>query len=340
MRRSMLSLAAVPASVLLLASCSQPAETADDDVELGEGEVHEEISIPAGGTTGVYYPIAGVLANIIEEDLGHSASVESTGASVENIRLLDSEDGELAFVQGDAADQAATGTADFEDAPVDTYTLAVLYPNVFHVVTFDSIAAELGLECFTDVIGTRYSVGDIGSGNEATTNQVFETLEIGSDEIELEQLGYAETATALQNGQLDAGSWVVGEGHAGITELGTTDDIAMVPLCDDEREAVTAGDGGYTEHVVDGGTYPGIDEDVETIATWNALVVSGTFNEEQAYDVTSAMYENIDEVIDAYAPGEEYLVPEVIENAPVPVHPGALRYYEEQGIDVPEELQP
>lgn len=341
MRRSTLSLVAIPASVLMLAACSQPAEQAAEDIELGGGEVQNNLSIVTGGTTGVYYPIGGALRGIIGDNLeGQSASVEATGASVENIRLLGSGESHLAIVQGDAADQGFTGTGDFEGDPVETYSLAVLYPNVFHAVTLQSIAEREGFECFSDVIGTRYSVGDIGSGNEATTNQVFDSLEIGPSEVEIQQLGYAETANALTNNQLDAGSWVVGEGHSGITELGTTEDIALIEMCDDERDMIVSGYGGYTEHVVPGGTYPGIEDDVSTIAVWNALVVPGTFNEDQAYEITKAMFEHIDQVIGVYAPGEEYLVPETIENSPVPVHPGAIRFYEEQGVDIPAELRP
>ncbi len=342
MRRTTPLLTALPLSALLLSGCSQPAESGSgEEVGLGEGPVQSQLSIVTGGTSGVYFPIGGALRGIIGAELeGQTASVEATGASVENIRLLGSGDGHLAIVQGDAADQAFTGTADFEGVPVQTYSLAVLYPNVFHAVTLASIAQAQGLECFSDVMGTRYSVGDIGSGNEATTRQVFESLEIAETEVEIDQLGYAETATALQNNQLDAGSWVVGEGHSGITELATTDDIHLIEMCDDERAVITSGYGGYTEHVVPGGTYPGVDDDVNTIAVWNALVVSGEFNEEQAYEITRALHENVEQVVSVYAPGERYMVPETIVNSPVPVHPGALRYYEEAGVEVPADLRP
>ncbi|GAB2522506.1 TAXI family TRAP transporter solute-binding subunit [Nocardiopsis aegyptia] len=343
MRRPTLTLAALPLSVLMLASCAQPPEepAEGEEVALGSGPVQNQLNIATGGSTGVYFPIGGALGTIIEENIdGQAGTAETTGASVENIRLLGGGEAHMGIVQGDAADQAFTGTADFEGAPVETYSLAVLYPNVFHAVTLQSTAESEGLECFSDVVGTRYSVGAVGSGNEATTNQVFQSLEIAQDEIEMSQLGYAETAAALSNGQLEAGSWVVGQGHAGITELATTEDIAIIDMCDDERSAIVNGYGGYTEHTIPGGTYPDVDEDVETIAVWNALVVSGEFNEDQAYEITSAMYEHIDQIVSVYGPGEEYLVPETIENSPVPVHPGAIRYYEEQGIEIPEDLRP
>jgi TRAP transporter TAXI family solute receptor len=342
MRRPKSALAALPLSVLMLASCGQPPEEgAGEEVELGGGPVQNQLNIATGGSTGVYYPIGGALGTIIEEHIdGQAGTAETTGASVENIRLIGGGEAHMGIVQGDAADQAFTGMADFEGAPVETYALAVLYPNVFHAVTLQSTAESRGLECFSDVVGTRYSVGDVGSGNEATTNQVFESLEIAQDEVELDQLGYAETATALANGQLDAGSWVVGQGHAGIMELATTEDIHIIEMCDEERDAIVSGYGGYTEHTIPGGTYPDVDEDVQTIAVWNALVVSGEFNEDQAYEITSTMYEHIDQIVSVYAPGEEYMVPETIVNSPVPVHPGAVRFYEEQGVEIPEDLLP
>ncbi|MFI6574670.1 TAXI family TRAP transporter solute-binding subunit [Nocardiopsis sp. NPDC050513] len=340
MRRALPSLAALPVSVLLLASCAQPADqAAQEETPIGEGAVRDQLSIVTGGTTGVYFQIGGVLSTIIGDEIeGQSASAETTGASVENLRLLGNGEADMAIVQGDAAGQAFDGLADFENSPVESYALGVLYPNVFHTVALAATVEEQELSCFRDVLGTRYSVGAPGSGNAATTSAVFEALEMSMGDIEIEQLGYAETDTALRNDQLDAGSWVVGEGHAGLAELATTEDVALVPMCEDERSAITAGSSSYTEHTIPGGTYEGVDEDVETIAVWNSLVVGGDFNEDQAYDITAALFANVDAVLEAYAPAEDYLVPETILNSPVPVHPGAARFYEEQGVELPDEL--
>lgn len=340
MRRPNPLLAALPAGALLLAACGQPAETGADAAD-GEGAPLSQISIATGGTAGVYYPLGGALADVIGAEVeGLDASVEATGASVENLRLIGAGDSELAIVQGDAADQAYSGNAEFEGNATETYVLAVLYPNVYHAVSLQSIHEDLELNCFSDIEETRFSVGAVGSGNELTTTQVFQSLEMAIGDIDVQHLGYAETANALRNGQLDAGSWVVGEGHAGISELAATDDIHLIPMCDEERESVTAGYGGYTAHTISGGTYPGVDEDVETVAVWNALVASTSFNEDQVYGIVSAMFENMDDITAVYEPGTEYLVPETIVNSPLPVHPGALRFYEEQGIDIPEELRP
>lgn len=129
-------------------------------------------------------------------------------------------------------------------------------------------------------------------------------------------------------------AWVVGQGHDGISELAETADIALVPMCDDELARITDGYGGYTAHAIPAGTYPGVDEDTETIAVWNALVVPESFDEDQAYDLTRAIFENVDAIAEVYAPTAEFLTPDNAANAPVPLHPGAVRYYEEVGVDL------
>lgn len=336
-RRMIRPLIPAAAVALVVAGCSQPADS-------GGGEELDRVSsltIVTGGTAGLYYPIGGAIRQIVGSELdGTSASVEATGASVENIRLIGGGDAELAITQGDAADQAYQARAEFESGEIRTNTLVVLYPNVYHTVTLASIKDNLDLNCFADLEGRRYSVGDVGSGNEATTNQVFETLGLDpASDIQRRQLGYAETTNALTSGGLDAGAWVVGQGHGGISELAATDAIALVPMCADEIEAVTSGLGGYTAHTIPGGTYPGVDEDVETIAVWNALVAPEELNEDQAYELTKAIMENTPVITGVYAPAEEYLVADTILNAPVPIHPGAVRYYEEIGVEIPDELK-
>lgn len=340
-RKTTSALAVAAAGALLISACSQPADTGGGD-EGEEQEAASSLSIVTGGTAGVFYSVGGTLSGVIEDSMEDvSASVESTGASVENMRLIDSGSADLAITQGDSADQAFNGETDFEGEPVDTHAIAVLYPNVYHTVTLESIQNDLGFECISDVEGTRFSVGDVGSGNETSTNQMFESLGIDvNEDIDRSQLGYAETANALTSGGLDAGSWMVGEGHAGINELAATEDIAIVPACEDELQAITEGPGGYTEHTIPGGTYSGVDEDIETFAVWNILTVPTDFNEEQAYELTEAMFDNVDTLAGAYDQLTDYMTLENVENSPIPYHPGAARYFEENGVEIPDELQP
>jgi TRAP transporter TAXI family solute receptor len=272
---------------------------------------------------------------------GLSASAEATGASVENLRLISSGDSDLAISQGDAAYQAFHGEGEFADAPVETNTLMVLYPNVYHAVSLASIHDRLELNCFSDIAGRRFSVGAPGSGNELATNLVFEALGMSPEsDISRQRYAYAETARALREGQVDAGSWVVGEGHGSLGELEATDPIHLVPICDDEVEQVTDVYPFYTPHTISAETYSTVDDDVPTIALWNVVSVSAEMSQERGYELAKALYENAESIGQVYAGAADYLNLEMLENSPVPLHPGVIQYAEEQGVSIPDELRP
>ncbi|ASU85110.1 C4-dicarboxylate ABC transporter substrate-binding protein [Nocardiopsis gilva YIM 90087] len=321
---------ALPLSLILLTSCTQPAERGS----------FESLSIASGTTGGVYYPIAGAISQIVGSEIeGVGATPEATAASVENLRLLGAGASELAVVQGDSAYQADSGEGEFAEKPVENRALLVLYPNVYHNVSLRSIDDRLDLDCFSDVKGHRFSVGAPGSGNELTTSLVFADLGMDFDDIDVQRYAYAETARALREGQLDAGSWVVGEGHGSLRELEATDPLHLIPLCGDEVDAVVEDHPFYTSHIIEGGTYSTVSDDVRTVAVWNILTVRPEFPDKLAYRMVKAVYENADAVNRVYQPGTEYLVPESLRKSPVPLHPGALRYAEEAGVDIPLKLR-
>jgi hypothetical protein len=327
-------LAALGTAAALVAACSQPAEQGPS-----EDQTIDSISIATGTTAGVYFPVGGAMAEIISDEIeGVTATAEATGASVENVRLVESGDSEVALAQGDVVYQAVRGEGDFTE-PVDLRVLMVLYPNVYHAVSLQSIHEQMGFDCFSDVRGSRFSVGAPGSGNEVATNLVFESLGMSFDDIEVQRYAYAETAQALREGQLDGGSWVVGEGHGTLRELEATEPIHLIPMCPDEIETVVSTYPFYTAHTIAGRTDSTVPDDVETIALWNVVVVSADFPEDLAYELVKAVFENVDRIGAVYKPGVPYFVLDTIVNSPAPLHPGVLRYAEEAGFDVPAELR-
>ncbi|MDS1270583.1 TAXI family TRAP transporter solute-binding subunit [Lipingzhangella sp. LS1_29] len=326
---------AAPLTLVLLAACTQPADTVDPDER-------DSLSIATGGSAGVYYPVGGALAEIIGDEVSDlSASVESTGASVENMRLIESGDSDLAIVQGDAAYQALHGEGEeFDGDPIEARALTVLYPNVYHTVTLESINDDLGMECFSDVEGTRFSFGAPGSGNELATQLIFDGVGLDRADVDEQNLGYAETANALREDQLDAGSWSVGEGHASLQELETTDPIELISMCADERDSIVDEHPFYAPHTIEAGVYETVDEDVETMALWNVLVVAEDFPDELAEQIVTAFYEHSEVAVQTYEPGEPYFTPETMLESPIPLHSGAIGYAEDHDLDVPDELRP
>lgn len=299
------------------------------------------ISVATGTTGGVYYPVGGALAEIWNRHVPRvDASVEATGASVENLRLINRGESEVAIVQGDVVYDAFYGRDRFEGAPIKTQVLMVLYPNVYHAVSLKSIHNRVGLNNFKDVAGHRFSVGAPGSGNEHATNLVFEALGMSFADIGVQRFAYNETSRALRENQLEAGSWVVGVGHASLQELDATHPIHLIPIADDELEAVVSTYPFYTPFTIEGGTYNTVSHDVETIALWNVVVVDESFPEELGYQLAKTAFENVDFLATAYAPGAPFITLENLVNSPVPLHPGVIRYAEEKGVSIPDHLRP
>src|SRR5210317_1968838 len=168
----------------------------------------EQLSIATGGTGGVYYPMGGGLAEVINNYVdGYSATAEVTGASVENMGLVATGDADLAIGLADTVFQAQSGTGRFEGQQLEMIRgVAVLYANLVQIVTL----ADSGITTLDDLVGKRVSVGAPGSGTEVNAEAILTANGISYDDIDEQRLNFNETADALANGDIDAGFWSVG----------------------------------------------------------------------------------------------------------------------------------
>ena len=308
----------------------------------GMALAQQSLSIATGGTGGVYYPTGGAYAELINEHLdGYTAAAEVTGASVENVGLISRGDSDIALALADTVYQAYTGTENFggEGQPPqleNLRALGVAYPNAIQLVTL----ADSGIESLADLEGKRVSVGAPGSGTEVSAQAILEANGITYDDFEEQRLNFNETAAALRDGQIDAGFWSVGPPTSSILDLATTRDIELVSLEGEELENALGASDVFAEYTLPGGTYTGVEEDVQTIGTPNVITVSAEMDEQLAYDFLDALYSNIDDVV-AVHPSANDTTPELALSAsPIPLHAGAVRYYQDQGYEVPERLLP
>jgi TRAP transporter TAXI family solute receptor len=291
------------------------------------------LSIATGGTGGVYYPYGGAMANVLSENIeGIEVTAEVTSASVDNMLFIESGDADLAFVLGDTAYDALVGNDPFEN-PIPAVTLATLYNNFTHVVTTDGS----GINSVADLAGKRVSVGSPGSGTEVIAVRMMAAAGLNPEEdIEREQLGAAESAAAIKDGKIDAFFWSGGLPTAAVTDLGATPNVDLKLIPNGELAAPMAEQYGnfYTVSTIPGGTYPGQDEDVEVVIVPNVLVVHQDFDEQLAYDITRVIFEHQAELAAAHPAADELTLENATRNSPIPYHPGAIRYYDEQGVPV------
>lgn len=296
-------------------------------------QAQDRLSIATGGTGGVYYPYGGAMANLISEYVdGVDVTAEVTSASVDNMLLIESGDADLAFVLGDTAYDAVQGNAPFETA-VPAQALATLYNNFTHLVTTD----DSGINTVADLRDKRVSTGSPGSGTEVIANRILEAAGLNPDEdIQREQLGASESADAIRDRQIDAYFWSGGLPTGSVTDLGATPniDLKLIPHADLAETLSSQYGAFYGTETIPGGTYPGQDEAVDVIVVPNVLVVNSDFDEELAYNIVKAIFDHRDELVAAHPVANDLTLENAVQNSPIEFHPGAVRYYTEQGVQI------
>lgn len=297
----------------------------------------QNLSIATGGTGGTYYPYGGGLAELIGKHIdGVKATAEVTGASVENMALISKQDSDLAIALADTVYDGFKGEGAFEGRAVtEARALASIYPNAVQIVTL----GDSDIKALSDLKGKRVSVGAPGSGTEVNAEAILTANGISYDTFEPQRLNFNETADALRDGDIDVGFWSVGPPTSSILNLAATRDIRILPLSEEEVTAAQEKEPVFAAYTLRKGLYEGMDEAVSTISIPNVLVVNSAMDEELAYQITKNMFEHVDELI-AVHPAANDTTPEfALSSTPIPLHPGAIRWYEEAGHEVPEKLR-
>jgi TRAP transporter TAXI family solute receptor len=296
----------------------------------------QQLSIATGGTGGVYFPMGGGLAEVINTYVdGYAATAEVTGASVENMGLLATGDADLGIALGDTVQQAYSGTGRFEGQQLPMIRgLASMYANMVQIVTLEGS----GITSLEDLVGMRVSVGAPGSGTEVNAQEILNANGITYDDIDEQRLNFNETADALANGDIDAGFWSVGAPTSSILNLATTNDIVVIELTDAQIEAAQADVPIFTRTTLAEGIYEGVPA-TTVIGVPNVLAVSSEMPEDLAYAITRAMFENIADLQAVHPAANQTTVEFTLAATPVPLHPGAIRYYEEIGVEIPDRLR-
>ncbi len=302
--------------VFLLAGCSGSEAPGGGD----------RLSIATGGTGGVYFVYGGALADQITQNVdGVEATAESTAASVDNMLLIADGSSDLAFVSADTADDAVKGEEDFEE-PIPAQVLAQLYFSPIQVVALEGS----GIRVIEDLAGKNVSVGAPNSATEVSAERILTLAGVDPEAgIGREQLGVDESVDALRDGTIDAFFWGGGVPTGAITDLASTDRIRLLPT-DQYVEGVRQKFSEvYTEASIPAGAYEGFDEEVGTIAVPNFLLVNESMDEELAYQITKVLFEQKEALAEAHPEAENLEIQSAQEVAPLELHPGARRYYDE-----------
>ena len=288
------------------------------------------INILTGGQSGVYYPLGVALAQVYGKAIPNvKSTAQVTKASAENLNLLQAGRGELALTLGDALSDAWKGDeeAGFKTPLKKLRGLSATYNNYIQIVA----SADSGIKTLADLKGKRVSVGAAKSGTELNARAIFKAAGLSyKDLAKVEYLPFGESVELIKNRQLDATLQSAGLGVASIRDLATSVKIVVVAV--PPEVVARVGDPAYQPAVIPANTYEGQTADVPTAAIPNFLVTHSDVSNDLAYQMAKALYENLDTMYAAHNAAKAIKRENATKGMPVPLHPGAERYYKEVGV--------
>lgn len=298
---------------------------------VGDADTRKFLTLASGSPGGVYYPLGGGMAVVIEKTVPElRCASESTGASVENSRLVGGGHSDMGMVMGSVAYKARTGQAPF-DTKLDITALFQMYPAPEHIVT----TTKSGIRSVADLKGKKVSIDVPGSGCALMATVILE--EAGFDlkkDLTVANLSQSESVQALKDGVVDAVFFNFAYPGAAVMDLAATRDIVLIPLEKALADRLVKKYPYYVQITIPRGTYPKVDTDVLCLGDSNLLIAHAKMPADIAYKVVKAIFSNVQEGKYALVnihPVAAQLTPANAVNSPLPLHAGAQKYFREVG---------
>jgi uncharacterized protein len=281
-----------------------------------------------GGTAGTYYPFGGAIAKIWNEKIpGMNVTVQTTGGSVENVRLVNKKEAELAIAQSDTLDFAYNGKESFKEKLTNVKAIAVLFPEIMQIV----VRGDGPINSFMDLKGKKIGVGAPGSGTEAAFRQLMEIHGLKKEDIKAQYLSFVESAEQFKDKHIDAFIVLAGIPTAAIMDISVQRDIRILPIADDMIAKLIQKNPFMTPARLPVNTYKNLSKEVNTFAVMAAMVVNQEIKEDIVYNLTRVLFENQSILAMSHAKGKELNLQTAVKGVSIPFHPGAVKYYKEKG---------
>lgn len=296
-------------------------------------------------TGGTYHPVGTAIATLSKVKLlpkeKFSLTAVNSAGSGANVQAMAAGSADFAILQGLYGSYAATGTGPVSEPQDNLQAVSMLWQNVEQFVLANELVSGGSV---SDLMAARGQAVAMGNQNSGTlgSNEVLLTglgVDFASD-FEFVYAGYGPSVDAMADGQAVAAGIPSGPPTSAITKLMSTngDKFTLLNVTEEEAAQMDGGRNLWTPYTIAAGTYPGQDADVQTIAQPNFLAVNASVDENHVYLLTKTLYENLP-FLQAIHPATKAMnIESAMAGLPVPLHPGAARYYEEMGIEIPERL--
>lgn len=302
--------------------------------------------IATASTGGTYYPVGVGIATIASLKLAKknklTFSAITSAGSGENVDMLQKGEVNFAILQGLFGSMAWQGKAKYEGQPKKNLrSITMLWQNVEQFTVRKDYAKTGNINDLTNLYGEKFSIGGRSSGSRVSAETIMSSLDIDFNKMNIQYLGYTPSSTALQDGKIDGMNTPSGPPTSAVTNAFASignDKIRVLDFNEKDLKKINDNYPVWTPFTIKSGTYPGQDKDINTIAQPNLLVVTKDTPEETVYLLTKTIYENLPFLNTVHKATKAMAIDKAIAGLPMPLHPGAAKFYKEQGINIPATL--
>ncbi|MBN2965208.1 TAXI family TRAP transporter solute-binding subunit [Sulfurospirillum sp. T05] len=314
---------------------------------LSSGALAEQKYIIATASTGgTFYPVGVGIATIaslkLAKDHKMTFSAISSAGSGENIDMMDKGEVNFSIIQGLFGSMAWQGKATYEGrAKKNLRSVTMLWQNVEHFTVTSDIAKTGNIMDLKNLYGQPFSISERNSGSRVSGEVIMDGLGIDYTKMNIQYLGYTPSATAMQDRKIKGMNTPAGDPVSAVTNTFASmggDKIRVLDFTAEDVEKANSAYPVWVPYTIKAGTYPGQKQDINTIAQPNLLVVTEDTPEEVVYLLTKTIYENLPFLNSVHQATKSMALEKAIGGLPAPLHKGALRYYQEQGLTIPERL--
>ncbi len=302
--------------------------------------------LATASTGGTYYPVGVALATLSKVKVApqhhFSLSAISSAGSGENVKMLNENEAQFAILQGLYGAWAWSGQGPYAKSGKQEKlrSVSMLWQNVEHFIVRSDLTKTGTVSDLNNLYGKKFSIGKKNSGTENSGRQIMKGLSVDPDKFNLAFMGYGGSASALQNGTIDGMNTPAGVPVGAVTQAFAAlgNDIQILSFTDEQIKQANGEFDLWTKYEIPANTYPGVDKPITTIAQPNFLAVRDDISDEDVYQLTKTIYENLPFLQGIHKATKAMAIEKALSGLPLPLHPGAARYYKEVGIEVPASL--
>lgn len=314
--------------LLLLASLFAAGCSTENQSEDKSGyDKPKFLTIGTAASGGAYYPIGISMADIITNELDIQTTAQVTGGAVENNKLIENKEIDIAITQSSMAYAAYHGMEPYKQ---NSESVNILFnglsKGIFHVVVMNNS----GINAMSDLKGKKVVMGPAGGGAINTAKDVWGEYGFGIDDIKATYISYSDGISSLKDGNVDAVVVQSAAPAAAIKELAaTTNDFKILSIEEDKKKNILEKYPYYAEIKLDKELYD-TSEEAATIYVTNMAVVNKDLPDELVYEITKVLFKNIEKIRESHPAAKGIALENAAKNLPIPMHPGAEKYFKEK----------